>query len=131
MNKIILEKAIEVRAILEKEHKNNKVWRENLCGACAVGSLLLKKELKEQGINSLFVLGEHPDCLGSHCWIEVANSIVDITASQLNIPLKIYIGPKTKEYKTKFWEDRAKEVVESWGEEQAPSSYPHLFPVGS
>lgn len=123
----ILYAAVEVRETLEAEQKTNKPWQDNLCGACAVGSVLLKKKLEEQGIETLFVLGSHPQVRGSHCWLEIGGKVIDVTASQLDLPLKIYYGNKTKDYKTIFWNKRAEENVESWGEKQSPSEFPHLF----
>lgn len=88
---------------------------------------MLKKKLKEQGIETLFILGDHPQVKGSHCWLEIGSKVIDVTASQLNLPLKIYYGNKTKDYKTIYWGKRAEDNVEVWSEKQSPNEFSHLF----
>jgi hypothetical protein len=92
---------------------------ESLTCWCAIGSSVLKRILKEKhNLNPKFVRGA---CLnGNHCWIELEEYAIDITASQFfNQKVKIF---KTKKYNKDEYDPI--EVLENeykldWGD-QAP-----------
>src|SRR5574337_1068867 len=63
----------------------NKYFYSDLAGACALGSFILYEELKNLGLFPKFVLGTHHHCcFGDHCWVELNNDIIDVTATQFN-----------------------------------------------
>lgn len=89
MNKeLITQITMNVRAILEQSQKQSRRWSKNLCGACAVGSDLLRIELEKVGIKSHLVVGlpksvgDKWSNTGIHCWLEGDNFLIDVTHSQ-------------------------------------------------
>lgn len=55
-------------------------WGEDLCGMCAIASAALKEALSRAGFDSKIIHG-YNGCLG-HCWVEIGDTIYDITATQ-------------------------------------------------
>ncbi len=75
---LIISLGEEVRASLEEGHE----FYSDLCGACTLASFMLHKKLSHVGIKSKFVKGVYQ--YYDHCWVEIDNIIVDITATQFD-----------------------------------------------
>lgn len=70
-------------------HTNH--WDYDLEGGCAVGSYFLLREMKKKlGLDATFIAGP------CHAWIEYDGYIYDVTASQFDIPEKVFILEKSK-----------------------------------
>jgi hypothetical protein len=132
----ILQTGIKVHDLLKKERARPGSracdWNEDLCGACAIGSLLLQKKLREQNVETVFNKGEiyfRGRFIGHHCWLTKDDQIIDVTATQLGAPLKIYVGRSDpKVYRPLSTDERAvAEIEEIWPEEQNPINYRHLL----
>lgn len=57
-------------------------------GTCGTVSEVLARLLRERfGLDARYVAGDgHPDCDGSHAWVEVDGTVIDITADQFGLP---------------------------------------------
>ena len=94
----ILKEGIKVHDELKEFRKANRLakksWHEDLCGACAVGSLMLRERLAKQNIETSFIKGlYYPDKTKAktltHCWLSKGDLLIDVTATQLNLPLNL------------------------------------------
>ena len=69
-----------VRDKVTRWTKDNRDVDDNLCGACAIASYTLWRVLNTLGYSPTFACIYTPDC--SHCWIEIGDKMLDITATQ-------------------------------------------------
>ena len=70
-------------------NKLSNIFPYNLTGACALSSYILFLCLKRNGYKTRFVIGK---CFGdNHCWVELNQSIIDLTATQFNLFDKVHI----------------------------------------
>ncbi len=74
-------------AIKEYVAKNDEsAITDDLCGACAIGSHLLVKEINRKlGLEARFA------CAKGHAWVECQDRIYDLTATQFGYPGKIRV----------------------------------------
>ena len=109
--------AKEVRKCAEKKWR----WGRDLGGMCGIASVMLHKELLESGIATDIV------CNSWHAFLEYQDYIIDITATQFDVPKAVFIKKRAKkegeywkcERRFQNWEDfviHQKEV--GWPEEQ-------------
>lgn len=103
--------AAEIRRWIETnlpEHCN-----PNLEGCCSFGSYLLSKVLQKNGYDAYFVEGEYDD--NFHCWVELDNVIIDITATQFGDLPKVYITETDDNYYINTYGIKAvREVKKKW-----------------
>ena len=125
MNKRIHKIASRVRRQCEifscKDECGGKDYFNNhdLSCMCAVASYTLAKALKKNGIVCKMVKGMFED--DHHCWVEIKNEIVDITATQFGIRNRVYFTNKSNEcYKRKVI-IRSPRQLRSW-KNQAPDN---------
>ena len=85
--KTIIQVAEKVRDSIAKELGDS--FPSGLGGDCAVSSYTLHKKLNRLGFKSKFVQGHYR--MMEHCWVEIDNLIIDITATQFGIKEKVYI----------------------------------------
>lgn len=86
--------AVEIRKWVEKnlpEHCDS-----NLEGCCSFGSYLLSKVLQKNGFEAYFVEGEYDD--EYHCWVELNDVIIDITATQFGDFPQVYVTDSDDKY---------------------------------
>ena len=102
--------AKRARARMEKIFPNS----DDLSCYCGVASLYLAKCAKELGYSKVnFVMGIYCDSHyrvfePNHCWCEIDNYIIDITATQFGIKKKVSItNTKNKDYMKLFSNKRA------------------------
>jgi len=90
-------------------------WREDLAGACGDASLALAFLLQKEGFPAEFVQGRHKQC-GGHCWVELYDHIIDITATQFPLSRKIRIIRKhnDKRYESNLRNKEARTQTASW-----------------
>ncbi len=130
----IINIAIQVRRAVEvfaKTDKNHDVGGnpENLCCYCAIASYALMTALKKQGIKCRLISGffdetgeyeEYEEKSINHCWVEVNNKILDITASQFpeHRNYSIVILPNNKSIETGYYPleypKTLKELIDGW-----------------
>lgn len=82
----------------------------DMCGFCAVSSYIVFLYLSKRGFKPKFMLA---DC---HCWIEVDNHFVDLTATQFGFEEEILIKNKKdfyKKYKDNSYEFRKPIKIEN------------------
>lgn len=66
--------------------------RKDLACFCACASVFLAQKLNEHGIKAVAIRGSFDSDEGdNHCWVDVDNNIIDITATQFGIRDKIFI----------------------------------------
>lgn len=106
-------------------------YREkDLTCMCAVASKFLFDCLKDNSFKPILVAGHwnklDGDLETNHCWIEVDNHLIDLTATQINIKEKVVILPlqKTKRaYTLKNKMRTLKEIkneFKGWSDAQSP-----------
>lgn len=102
-----------------------KVVHRCLCGACAIGTLVLYRALKHLGYEATYVIGWYKMKGGyiPHAWLYLGARLVDVTASQFGLPA-IFIGRKN-DARYVPWErdEKAIEQANRWGMGQSPSHY--------
>ena len=88
--------ALYARRRFEKINREIEEFPSSLSGSCAIASAILFKVLKDKGHKPVFCCGE--DCVSGHCWIEVNDFVVDLTATQFRNCgyKKVNIIPKDK-----------------------------------
>lgn len=107
---------------------------KDLCGACAVGSALLTKEIRSKlGLPAQF------QCAPNHAWVQYQDHIYDVTATQFGYSGKIRVV-SLKDVKRFAYDSKGnkrkggyhhylmktyglKEVNRNWPNHQRPSSY--------
>lgn len=109
---------------------NSEINPDNLFGGCAIASYTLYKALIKLGHQPKFIMREN-DCT-SHCWVELNDHVIDLTATQFNMSLpKVLITkrddyfksiPELIKYTDKFCNRGAVRIVNQWYE-QSPSTY--------
>lgn len=108
--------AWQVRVICEE------TWHaHDLEGMCAIASASLFNALKKHKFNPKFVLGTYK--LLDHCWVELNDSIVDITASQFGLDNITIIKKPSMEYLANHVSTTNKQILQSlrsWPIEQKP-----------
>lgn len=72
-----------------------RICQRDLMGACAISSYVLWKVLKKSGIESNFIQGDFEFEWNAHCWVEIENIIVDITATQFGYDRKVVFSDKS------------------------------------
>lgn len=100
----VIDLTIRVNAALKRFQQETKPaqWDEFLCGACAVGSVLLKEELAKIGVTAIVLMTEEQLAPGAeftsiHCFCVVYNDkgeielILDPTFSQFNPRLDLVV----------------------------------------
>lgn len=140
MNNIFEQKVIPIASLVRKQceeaipsfNKMNFYFCSDLGGMCAIASYALKQSLSKFKIRSKMVVGSfdwrgnHPyPNYCNHCWLEVADKIIDITASQFDKFPSVYIVPKDdSKYKPFNMLAIKKEIGTlkkmQWPEEQTP-----------
>ena len=79
---------------------------------CACASWFLAQKLKDKGISALVIMGSIDKEDDNHCWVEVENHIVDITATQFRFARKKpVIIASYKEYEKHYERGRVVESV--------------------
>lgn len=97
----------------------------DLTGLCAIASNHLYLQFKKHNIKSKFVKGYYKN--NSHCWVEVDDKIIDITATQFNVKQKIFITNKNnKKYIKESVGLTALSGVKLWGY-QNPNNYKLIY----
>ena len=84
MDAKILEIARTVRLAAEQV----RTIPTDLEGACASASYVLWKHLRKQGYDADFIMGSYHGF--NHCWVEIEDRILDITATQFGVRKKVY-----------------------------------------
>jgi hypothetical protein len=103
--------ATEVRRWIEQNLPSD--CDDNLCGACSFGSYLLTKVLQKNGYDAYFVEGDYKN--SCHCWVELDDVIIDITATQFGNYPKIYITNNDDNYYINTYGTNAvREVKKQW-----------------
>lgn len=102
-----------------------KVVHRCLCGACAIGSLLLYNVLRRLGYEVSFVLGWFKRKGGycPHAWLLAGRRIVDVTATQFGLPAVFITHVTDERYVPWGRDDDAIERANRWGLGQAPITY--------
>lgn len=72
--------ALAVRKIVAG-HAMSISYPPNLAGMCAIASFTLARALKDEGVSAQIMQGEACGGFG-HCWVEVNDEVVDVTATQ-------------------------------------------------
>jgi hypothetical protein len=113
-----------VKTIAEQVRDRMETWCEdkhfvtpNMCGACAICSYVLVKVLNRCGYQAELVLGKYD--IENHCWVELENSIIDITATQFGIKLpKVHIAKaRNRMYRPEAYGRAAMlRLKKGWGE---------------
>lgn len=92
---------------------------------CACASWFLAQKLKDKGIPALVILGSIEGEEDNHCWVEVDNQIVDITATQFRFARKKpIIIASYKEYEKYYERGRVIDTIHihrQWPERQKPN----------
>lgn len=111
------------------EHVVDLMWLENdqfrffdeeFSGACAVSSYMLWVAARKSGIPLNLVGCEY------HYWCELGSTVVDVTYSQFDQEIPIYIGPKREAHSDGFIvNDMVREDLEPWPKSQNPFSTYH------
>lgn len=57
----------------------------SLAGLCAIASVRIHKSLKQKGVKSKIVVADFYNG-GSHCFVQVGEEILDVTATQFGLP---------------------------------------------
>lgn len=129
-----------IRIQIEEWTKENlDVDPENLQGGCAIASYVLYKALIKLGCKPKFVMADSG--FGSHCWIELEDMVIDLTATQFNTKYTKSLGlsdcqkvliikknsylnkiPQLKDYKDICYNKKAIESTKDW-EQQSPLVY--------
>jgi hypothetical protein len=98
-----LKYARELRKIVDQKVKKQEDdfdgFTRCLCGLCAICSIALRNILNKNGDDAKVMLGYFRD-EGMHCWVEVGDMVIDITATQFhNITKKVFtLRRGTKKY---------------------------------
>lgn len=93
------ELALVIRNSLETQlHQNHKYFSKDLCGACGLASYTLYNKLTQLDIESSLIFGYFKKETNSHCWVEIDDYIIDITATQFGVKHGVYVLPKSKKY---------------------------------
>lgn len=93
-NPLVIDATLRVHEALKRLQNLSPIWEDDLCGACAVGSELLKEELRLLGIKCHVVVTDNMispngDYLGTHCFCVIMDDegevqlILDPTFSQI------------------------------------------------
>jgi hypothetical protein len=94
-------------------HKSHPRWfSENLNGACAIASFALYEFLQKQSLKCKFILGKYID--NTHCWVELENQIIDLTATQFGSEHKVYTPIKDDNYCPQYYNKFALNIVRGW-----------------
>lgn len=92
--------AHDIRLMLEY-YAEDADFSKDLSGLCAIASGELHARLKRNGISSTIVLYEG---IGyGHCFVEVENHVVDITATQFGEREKVCVKPVEEARAKDFW----------------------------
>jgi hypothetical protein len=125
--------ALQVRKYLEELLKDGIIdVSPNMCGACAIGSVKLTEVLKREGFKNAKAIVGYADKSKygmAHCWVELNGKIIDITATQFNLP-KVFIRKKKNALRRFPYTDyKYREVIQNsklesqfghWSAEQQP-----------
>jgi len=123
MNEKILHIAKQVRkwceAFVDTDGNQKKYnFDYSLCGMCAAASFALHDALKKHGIKSKVINGTF-DGDFEHCWIEIEDKIIDITATQFDVAALVHIVNKNNEmYKKYKAYNSYKSFPKGWGDQQ-------------
>lgn len=129
---MLIETAYHVRREIEVLTKNHctGIDPDDLCGACGIASWTLDAIYKKLGVTSEFVMGRFnknsrfdDSRYGNHCWVQVGEYIVDLTATQFGISETVYIARiSDTRYLPEHFGRSAKLRLAKWGD-QSQSSY--------
>lgn len=103
---------------------------ENLQGACAIASYTLHRTLNNLHIPNRFVMGWFRDKWSNdenHCWLEVGEHIVDITATQFGISDKVYVTKPGFPYIVSCYDDIALNKLRLFWVSQGPTKYKNVL----
>lgn len=119
--------------LIQKEGKAIRRWAiplqtnfdyHDLCGFCAVCSLKLYLRLQELNIESHLVTSRR------HCWLEIGDYIVDVTAKQYNKKFPaVLIKRKYDQNIENYWDngqyglEEHIEEMKKWPEWEQPATY--------
>lgn len=128
---LLEQEALNVRqGVVELNAQSGDEWCSDLCGACAVASVLLHRRFRALGFRSRVCLNRDEN----HCYVIVDSVIFDITATQfgVNYP-RVLIGTRrqlSKEHPEDAWiwkaqrtfvrEESLNAALEAWPEWQQP-----------
>lgn len=80
---------------MERYNKTSRLFPNHLMGACAIGAACVYNLLKNSGFEPFFIKGlykwEKHNYYDEHCWVEVNQYIVDITATQFGFTSSVLI----------------------------------------
>lgn len=130
-NNSILNLGKFIRSQVEIWTKDNPdIDQYDLGGACAIASYTLYRCLIKLGYEPKLIMAD--SSCGCHCWVELNNYIIDLTATQFNIALpKVLIVskfhykkliPELKNYKTLLNDKNAVKFIKTWNQ-QSPIIY--------
>lgn len=90
-----LEIAKEVRSAVEVWVQHNPyINPESLEGACGLASYTLCRALKAFGYRAQLVYDGDED--GAHCWVELGDEVIDVTATQFGDFPEVYVVHKSE-----------------------------------
>ncbi|MCZ2222509.1 MAG: hypothetical protein LC122_02650 [Chitinophagales bacterium] len=82
----IINIGLQLRDVLYsmKENYPELEWDDNLGGACVIGSAFMVKALQKINLNPIFNWGSFhsQNRHYGHCWVNLNNHIIDVTATQ-------------------------------------------------
>jgi hypothetical protein len=130
-NKLIQKLGSFIRSQVEIWTKHNPDIDEyDLAGACAIASYTLYRCLIKLGYQPKLIMADS-GC-GCHCWVELNNYIIDLTATQFNkaLPKVLIVSkysykkliPELKNYKTLSNNKNAVKFIKTW-DQQSPLIY--------
>lgn len=86
-----------IRSEVERWIKGNPdIDQYDLAGACAIASYTIYRCLIKLGYNPKFIMADS-GC-GCHCWVELNDTVIDLTATQFNFELPKVLTSKKKYY---------------------------------
>ena len=88
----VAREARELCEILSRRHFLNRSKKITLAGYCLLASDLLYHRLKNKSFKPKFMVGEN--YYKGHCWIEIDDYVLDITATQFGCKTKILLIKK-------------------------------------
>jgi len=93
----------------------------DLNGACAIASYFLHYKLHSLKVKSKFIQGEYEGL--AHCWVEIGNAIVDITAVQFSVDTDFLLVDALDARYNSTVKRYIKDNLKSWPEKQKPENY--------
>jgi len=123
-NRLVLNEIICISKIIHKQAKFqlaicNKIFPENLKGACGLLSVTLFNKLNHK-YDLAVVYGKYKK--HNHCWVEFDSSIIDLTATQFRMNKEVFLSKKDCNY-SKLHIVNNLSFFNNWNKYSQPSSY--------